>query len=100
MTYNILNGGLGREQTLLEVLRYVQPDVAVLQEVRNPRLMEDWARSLGMQAVIPGGRSLFRVALLSKFPVVSWRGFRPFPPMPNRFLEAEVKCPSGKRLRL
>jgi len=100
MTYNILTGGRGREQALLEVLHYVQPDVAVFQEVRNPQLMEDWARSLGMRAMIAGGRSLFRVALLSRLPVVSWQSHRPFPPMLNPFLEAEVECPSGKRLRV
>lgn len=98
MTYNILNGGRGREQALREVLRHVQPDIAVLQEVRDPRPIEDWARSLGMQALIAGDRALFRLALLSRLPVVSWQAHRPFPPMLNPFLEAEVESASGKRL--
>lgn len=100
MTYNILRGGRGREQALFEVLRSVQPDVAVLQEVRNPQPVRDWARSLGMQIFIARGNSGLHLALLSSAPVLSRRAFRRFPPTLNAFLEAEVEYAPGEHLRV
>ncbi|MCX7855809.1 MAG: endonuclease/exonuclease/phosphatase family protein [Anaerolineae bacterium] len=100
MTYNILRGGKGREQALFEVLRSVRPDIAVFQEVRNPRPVRDWARSLGMQVFIARGNVGLHLALLSSAPVLSWRAHHPFPPMLNAFLEAEVEYVPGKRLWL
>ncbi|MCX8068372.1 MAG: endonuclease/exonuclease/phosphatase family protein [Anaerolineae bacterium] len=100
MTYNILKGGRQREQAILEVLRYVQPDLAVLQEVRDSRPVEDWARSLGMRVWTTAERSPFRLALMSRLPVTFWQTHRPFPPAINPFLEAEVECSSGERLRV
>ncbi len=98
MTYNILKGGKGREQALFEVLRSVRPDIAILQEVRDPRPIRDWARSLGMQVFIARGNLGLHLALLSHAPVLSWRAHHPFPPMLNGFLEAEVEHALGEHL--
>ncbi|MDW7992644.1 MAG: endonuclease/exonuclease/phosphatase family protein, partial [Anaerolineae bacterium] len=76
----MLKGGRQREQAILEVLRYVQPDLAVLQEVRDSRPVEDWARSLGMRVWTTAERSPFRLALMSRLPVTFWQTHRPFPP--------------------
>jgi endonuclease/exonuclease/phosphatase family metal-dependent hydrolase len=48
MTYNILNGGVGREQDILEVIQSVQPDIAILQEVYTPDFLQDLGMALNM----------------------------------------------------
>ncbi len=98
MTYNILQGGEGREQALFEVLRSVRPDIAVLQEVRNPQTIRDWARSLGMQVFIAQGNVGRHLALMSNAPILSRRAHRPFPPMLHVFLEAAVEMAPGEHL--
>jgi endonuclease/exonuclease/phosphatase family metal-dependent hydrolase len=40
VTYNILDGGQGREDAILEVLGEVASDVVVLQEVMRPGILE------------------------------------------------------------
>jgi hypothetical protein len=80
MTYNIWNGGVGREASVLAVFQYVQPDVAVLQEVTKPELIETFARELGMEFAYWGpSRSTRGLALLSRLPVTTWQNHRPFP---------------------
>jgi endonuclease/exonuclease/phosphatase family metal-dependent hydrolase len=48
MTYNILDGGEGREAAIIEVIREVAPDVVVLQEVMGPAVLERIATTLAM----------------------------------------------------
>ncbi len=55
MTYNILNGGEGREDYLLEVLQTIQPDVAILQEVYQADFVQSFASVLKMVSFFAGG---------------------------------------------
>jgi endonuclease/exonuclease/phosphatase family metal-dependent hydrolase len=48
LTYNILDGGVGREAAISEVIRAAAPDVVVLQEVMQPLLLERIAATLDM----------------------------------------------------
>ncbi len=48
MTYNILDGGMGREAALIEVIRAAAPDVAVMPEIMQPAALERMASGLGM----------------------------------------------------
>jgi len=78
MTYNILDGGVGREAAIVEVIRAAAPDVVVLQEVIEPRLLERMAATLKMahrqaQASDRGRK----VGLLSRLPILSSRSHRP-----------------------
>ena len=52
MTYNILNGGIGREQAILDVIRSIQPDIVILQEVYTPDLLQNLGAALENGAVL------------------------------------------------
>jgi exodeoxyribonuclease-3 len=49
LTYNIQRGGRGRESALAGVIRACAPDVVVLQEARDPAVVERLARDCGMK---------------------------------------------------
>jgi exonuclease III len=100
MTYNILDGGEGREEYLLEVLQDVQPDIAILQEVYHEGLVQHLAGVLKMDSFFASGNRKRRVALLSRLPVVSCQSYHHFPPIWRNVVEAEIECQPNKRLRL
>lgn len=63
-TYNIRKGGRRRSHLIAEVLRSIDPDVVVLQEAVDPRVVREVAATLGARVVTSApGRS---VAVLSR----------------------------------
>ncbi len=100
MTYNVLDGGEGREEYLLEVLQAVRPDVAVLQEVFHESFVQNLASALGMNSFFVDGNRKRHVALLSRLPVISCQSYCRFPPIWRNVVEAEIEYESNKRLRL
>ena len=100
MTYNILDGGAGREDYILQVLQTVRPDVAVLQEVFHVGFVQDLANALNMEFFFAEGNSKRHLALLSRRPIVSPQSYRPFPPIHHAVLEAEIEYSPNKRFRL
>jgi exodeoxyribonuclease-3 len=72
LSYNIRYGGAGREQALAAVIRQCAPDLVILQEATQPRVVEQVARATGMaQWGSQAGQSL---GFLSREPVshVGW----------------------------
>jgi endonuclease/exonuclease/phosphatase family metal-dependent hydrolase len=100
LTYNILDGGVGREALLAEVLEAAQPDVAVLQEVVPNGLAEHLAGMMSMQAAVVAGNSTRQMALLSRWPIVEARGLHPYPPIRHVILEATLRHPAGGPLHV
>ena len=100
MTYNILDGGEGREEYLLEVLRVVQPDIVVLQEVFHAGFVQNLGCALKMDSFFAGGARKRHVALLSRLPVITCQSHHPFPPIWRNVIEAEIEYQPDKRLRL
>ncbi len=100
MTYNILDGGLRRENYIADVLRSVQPDVVVLQEVFQSDLVNDLAKTFQMEHFFAAGNSKRHLALLSRLPIKTCQSYRPFPPIHRALLEAEIEYALGQRLRL
>jgi exonuclease III len=98
MTYNILDGGEGREEFLLEVLQAVKPDVAVLQEVFHAGFVQGLASALKMDSFFAGGNRKRRVALLSRLPLISCQSYHRFPPIWHNIVEAEIEYQPNKRL--
>lgn len=94
MTYNILDGGSGREPLLAEVLHAVRPDVATLQEVVPNGLVEALAGGLGMAYHVAAGNSTRQMALLSRLPILAARSYAPYPPIRHVILEAELAHPA------
>lgn len=98
LTYNILNGGVGREAYIRAVVETVQPDVAVLQEVYDAGFLKSLGTALGMQAFFGDGNKRRRVGLLSRLPLRAVTSHHPFPPIWRNVLEAEVEYQPGKTL--
>ena len=75
LSYNILKGGVGREEHLATVINDQAPDIVVLQEATRPDLVEQLARATNM--VVSGamrGRSL---GFMSRVPIAAHRWIRP-----------------------
>lgn len=75
LTYNILKGGVGREEHLATVINHQSPDIVVLQEATQPEVVERLARETHMVAWgATRGRSL---GFLSRVPITEHRWLRP-----------------------
>ncbi len=102
LTYNVLLGGHGRQEQILDVLARANPDVIALQEASDPVLVERLATRLGMVAVSgepadPASR--LNVVVLSRHPVVRSAN-HPHAGMLRTHLEVEVRLPSRTLPRL
>ncbi len=100
MTYNVLDGGVRREDAIIEVIRVVAPDVVVLQEVMQPVVLERIAATLDMGHILARGPEWGRkVGLLSRLPLVAsgsqrvwWAG--------RHCLEASIQLPGGQMITI
>lgn len=100
MTYNILDGGVGREEMILSVIQTAQPDIVVLQEVYSVEFVQYLATSLRMAFFFGDGNARRHVSLLSRFPIISAQSYHPFPPITRNVVEAQVECNSGSLVRV
>ena len=100
LTYNVLDGGAGREALILEVLQHARPDVVILEEVYEQAFVEYLGQALDMPSFFGESNRQRHVALLSHFPVESFQSHHPNPPIWRNFIEAELNYLPGKRLRL
>jgi len=90
MTYNILEGGIGRERVIQEVIQTVKPHLLLLQEVTDVSFLKELAESFQMQWFLGAGNQKTRVALLSQLPVVRFLSDHSFPIWQN-VIESEVR---------
>jgi endonuclease/exonuclease/phosphatase family metal-dependent hydrolase len=67
VSYNIKFGGRGRERALAEMIRSANPDVVLLQEATDPRVIEVLARETGLPHW--GSRPEYSMGFLTKIPV-------------------------------
>jgi len=76
MSYNIRFGGVGRESALGDSIKAVAPDVVLLQEATQPRVVETIARAAGMTAW--GSRFGHSVGYMTRRPVIeaTWHPIR------------------------
>jgi endonuclease/exonuclease/phosphatase family metal-dependent hydrolase len=100
------NGKLAgnRLDRVISVIKYVNPDIVGIEEAcswdRNDEAVaKQVAKELGMHYyVAKSGKSRFNVALFSKLPIASAKGF------PDQFsraaLQAEIKLPDGRALHV
>ncbi|HET6386988.1 MAG TPA: endonuclease/exonuclease/phosphatase family protein [Armatimonadota bacterium] len=96
-TYNILNGGCGREDTLARVVETIQPDVLGLQEVVSPEFVLSLAERLGFSSVMSQVSGRTNVALLSRFPILRSASYQPLP-FSKPVLEVELQVPPDQTL--
>lgn len=100
MTYNILNGGENRESYILDVIQAVKPDVVILQEVFNENLLRFLSQSLEMNYYLGKGNKKRKVALLSRFPVRTFKSHHPLFPIWRNFIDANIEYEPDKTIRL
>ena len=100
MTYNVLNGGRGREADVLSVIQSIAPDVVVLQEVFDREFVKGLADAMNMQWYFAPGNTRWHLALLSRWPIVAGESHHPFPPVQQTVLEATVEGPLGKHIHV
>jgi exodeoxyribonuclease III len=92
-TYNILQGGTGREASLVKTIRACDADLVVLQEAREPAIVERLAARTGMSAW--GARRGHSLAFLSRVSVETFAWHRP---RRSRHAFLEVALVSGLRV--
>src|SRR5215211_1191265 len=100
MTYNILDGGQGRENDILEVIQTANPDIVILQEVTDEDVFQSIAHHLKMKYFIGEGNRERRVALLSQLHIENFRSHHPIFPIWHNFIEATIKVSTGDVFRL
>lgn len=93
-----------RLDRVISVIKFVNPDILGIEETcswdkNNEAVAKQVAKELGMHYYLAkSGKSRFNVALFSKLPIVSAKGF------PDHFsraaLQAEVKLPDGRTLNV
>ena len=93
LTYNIQRGGRGREAALADVIRGCAPDVAVLQEARDPAIVERLARACGMAQW--GANPGWSLGFLTRTPVAHHSWHRP---RGSRHAFLELVLPSRERI--
>jgi exodeoxyribonuclease III len=100
MTYNILDGGENREQYILNAIQTAGPEIVVLQEVYTEEFLKSLSRSLKMAYYIGTGNKKRKAALLSKFPVLTFKSHHPVFPIWRNFIEAEIEYAPNKTMRI
>lgn len=93
ITWNILDGGVGREQLITQAALALQPDVLLLQEVCDNGLVGTLAAALAMHWAMGESNSTRRPALLSRLPIRSVASYHPSPPIQHGMVEAELLHP-------
>ena len=77
MSYNIRYGGAGREGPLADTIRSVDPDLVVLQEATDTRVVARLAADTGMKHW--GATRGFSVGFLSRLDIAHFEWHRPHP---------------------
>jgi endonuclease/exonuclease/phosphatase family metal-dependent hydrolase len=97
VSYNILTGGEGRADPLIEVLIAQRADVIGLVEAEDPTVLERVARRLKMDYVQATGNESGASALLSRYPIRDSINHATFQPgLSKSLLQASVVGPAGE----
>ncbi len=97
MTYNLLNGGVGRTDPLAEVIRHVAPDVVACPEADSRKNFELLADRLGMERYWAEAADKHAVGVLSRLPILSATNHRG-EPLRRTCAEVRVRLAAGGEL--
>jgi len=100
LSYNILVGATRRINQLTRIIKPVQPDIVGLVEATNPKVIQELANRLEMEAVMTGQASHYRdwqIALLSRLPIVQTQTYTP-DTLTKPLLEACIEEADGQQL--
>lgn len=99
VTYNILDGGAGREEWIARILQEQRADLIVLQEVTDEAFAQQLATRFEMNAFVARGSSGRHPALLSRFSIRKANSFQPSP-LRHPLLEATVEYAPGETVTI
>jgi endonuclease/exonuclease/phosphatase family metal-dependent hydrolase len=100
MAYNVLYGGVGREQRLRDVVSAIHPDVAVFSEVMSADSFNVFADVVGPhRAEAVGPKDGHRAVIVSRWPLLTSRLFGPRW-APQKFVEATLQPFGGPPVRV
>lgn len=100
MTYNILDGGEGRENDILSVVQAANSDIVIFQEIYSEEFLKRIAHELHMGYFFFGnGSRKRRVGFISRYPIRSPQSNHSFPIWRN-FVEAEIEYRQNRTFRL
>ncbi len=89
-SYNIQDGGLGRESLILKSIEQINAEVLILQEVTNLDVAAEIATKCSMFLYVAQGNSRRSLALLSKHRLSYFKSFHPIP-LRHTLLEAKLQ---------
>jgi endonuclease/exonuclease/phosphatase family metal-dependent hydrolase len=96
LSYNILDGGVGRADQLADVIASQQPDLVALVEAEDEAVLDHLARRLDMDVLFAPGNT-HASALLTRWPVRESINHAPLHKgLEKSFLEATVVDPTGR----
>jgi endonuclease/exonuclease/phosphatase family metal-dependent hydrolase len=100
VSYNILDGGVGRADALADVIAAQRPDLVALVEAEDEAVLDHLARRLEMD-VLFGAGNVHASALLTRWPVRESINHAPLHrELEKSLLEATVVDPSGREWTL
>lgn len=100
MSYNIYEGGIGREHDILAIVKEAEPDVLFMQEVVHRSHAQYFAERLGMSFYFAESNAQTRnIALFSRYPIVRREDFHPFA-LFRTLLLATIALPNAQTLNL
>lgn len=99
LTYNILDGGVGRENELVEIIAAQDADVILLQEVAAGAFVQGLAERLGMQSYVAAGNDGRAIALLTRLRLAAAETFRPAL-LRHTLLQATLETAPGQTFSL
>ncbi|MEP7198228.1 MAG: endonuclease/exonuclease/phosphatase family protein, partial [Chloroflexota bacterium] len=73
LTYNIWDGGGERAALIAEVIASANPDIVLLNEADDERVVAQLAKRLAYDHVWARGSGDKHIALLTRLPIVAWR---------------------------
>jgi endonuclease/exonuclease/phosphatase family metal-dependent hydrolase len=88
LSYNIKFGGRGREHAIADVIRAASPNVVLLQEATDPRVIESLSRTTGLPHW--GSRPDYSMGFLTEIPVKHHEWHHPIASR-HPFLELELE---------
>jgi endonuclease/exonuclease/phosphatase family metal-dependent hydrolase len=88
-TYNILDGGVGRESLIFNLIEQLEFDILLIQEATNRIFIENLANKLDVNFFVAEGNGKRKLAILSKHPILTSHSFHSFP-IKHTLLEACV----------
>ena len=99
LTYNIKDGGSGREELIAQIIEASRVDVVVLQEVTTREFVERLAEQLALHFFFAQGNSIRHLGILSRLPLSNCSSYHPFP-LQHALLEAEIEVSAHQRIAI